>query len=128
MSIIGKAAGFATGNLGKALNLGLALTGNAKAMLMPVDGGLPVMFTLNPKTVSVEKSNKTESERGVITSSFKDAVKATGNVRLKLKEAHLTGAVVTQTSIDMLLDWATPVQVSAAEASVSRATRTSAAT
>ena len=116
LPMLGNAVNSATGNLGKALNLGLALTGNARAMLMPVGGGLPVMFTLNPKTVSMEKSNKTESERGVITSSFKDAVKATGNVRIKLKDAHLTGAVVTQMSIDKLIDWATPVQVTAAQA------------
>ncbi|PWW66545.1 LysM peptidoglycan-binding domain-containing protein [Actinokineospora spheciospongiae] len=104
--------------LSQALNLGLALTGNAKAMLVPAEGGMPLVFTLNPKSVSLEKTNKGESERGVITSSFKDAIKATGNIRLKLKEAHLTGALVTQAAIDMLTAWATPVPMTGADASL----------
>lgn len=102
--------------LGNALTLGSMLSGNAKAMLLPESGGLPVMFTLNPKSVSLNKENKTEGNRGVVASTYKDALKATGNVRLKLKEAHLTGAVVTQTSIDQLVAWATPTQISASEA------------
>jgi nucleoid-associated protein YgaU len=102
--------------LGGTLTAASMLSGNAKAMLLPERGGLPVMFTLNPKSVSLTKENKTEGNRGVVASTFKEALKATGNVRLKLKEAHLTGAVVTQVSIDQLVAWATPTQISAREA------------
>ncbi|MGQ0839841.1 LysM peptidoglycan-binding domain-containing protein [Actinokineospora sp.] len=100
----------------KALNLLELLGENAKLMLVSEEGGLPVRFTINPKSVTLSKTNTTEGKRGVIASSFKDALKATGNVKLTLKSAHLTGAIVTQASIDQLIAWATPIQITAAEA------------
>ncbi|WP_156756337.1 LysM peptidoglycan-binding domain-containing protein [Actinokineospora pegani] len=101
--------GFGGGDkLSQAFNLGLALTGNAKAMLVPVSGGFSVVFTLNPAKVQVEKTNKTEGERSTVDSSFKDAVKASGNVKIRLDDGHLTGALMTQTSIDRLMEWSTP--------------------
>ncbi len=86
------------------------LGGNAKAVLIPESIGMPVQFSYNPKSVTLEKSTKTESNRATVDSPSKDAVKASGNVRMKLRGAHLTGAVVTQAAIDQLLSWATPTR------------------
>jgi hypothetical protein len=94
---------------------GLA-SGNAKAQLISQTGGLPVVFTINPKSVTIVKSNSTEGNRAVITQSFQDALKATSNVKLELKEAHVTGMGVTQLAANQLIDWATPVQITAAQA------------
>jgi hypothetical protein len=95
-----------------------AAGGNVPASLSSTESflGLPLSFSLNPKSVSMTKSNKTESDVGVITSTFNDAIKATSNVRLKLGEAYLTGAGFTSMAIDTLLEWATPIQISAADA------------
>lgn len=92
--------------------------GNVPASLASTEGffGVPLSFSLNPKSVSMTKSNKTESDVGVISSTFNDAVKATSNVRLKLGEAYLTGVGFTSMAISTLMEWATPVQISEAEA------------
>jgi nucleoid-associated protein YgaU len=103
-------------DLGKAMNYASLLGENARLMLVSDEGGIPVRFSVNPKTVQLNKTNKTEGNRGVVTSTFKDALKATSNLKLTLKGAHLTGAVTTQASIDQLIAWATPRQISAAEA------------
>lgn len=84
------------------------LSGNAKAVLIPESIGMPVMFSFNPDGVSMEKTAKTEGNRGVVDSPFKDALKAVGNTRLKLSGAHLTGALTTQWACQQLIDWATP--------------------
>lgn len=99
-------------------NLANILAGNARATLTAAEGGfsLPVQFNLNPKSVSIVKGNQTESGRGVIASSFQDAIKATSNIRIELGEAHLVGLGVTHLSVNRLIEWATPVQVSAATA------------
>ncbi|MGX7826178.1 LysM peptidoglycan-binding domain-containing protein [Actinokineospora sp. 24-640] len=105
------------GDFSKAVNYGSLLLGeNAKLMLVSDEGGIPVRFTINPKSIVLKKTNKTEGNRGVVAGSFKDALKATSNVRLTLKGAHLTGAGTTQAFIDQLVAWATPVQITAAEA------------
>jgi hypothetical protein len=92
--------------------------GNVPASLASTEGffGVPLSFSLNPKSVSMTKSNKTESDVGVISSTYNDAIKATSNVRLKLGEAYLTGAGFTSMAISTLIDWATPVEISEADA------------
>jgi nucleoid-associated protein YgaU len=99
------------------INLGNLAAGNAKAQLTAqTGGGLPVVFTINPKSVTIQKTNSTEGNRAVISSSFQDALKATSNVKLELKEAHVTGMGVTQMAANQLIDWATPIQITAAQA------------
>lgn len=102
--------------LGQAMNYASLLGENAKLMLVSDEGGMPVRFTVNPKSVQLNKTNKTEGNRGVVASTFKDALKATSNLKLTLKGAHLTGALTTQASIDQLVAWATPGPISATEA------------
>ncbi|MDT8916336.1 hypothetical protein, partial [Amycolatopsis sp. PS_44_ISF1] len=105
--------------------IGLGM-GDVPASLSPVvtsadsyHGGLPISFSLNPKSVSFTKRNKTESDRGVIATSFQDALKATSNRRLSLGEVSMTGAGITSVVISTLVDWATPFKqpISAAAAS-----------
>ena len=98
------------------VNLGNLAAGNAKAQLSSQTGGLPVVFTINPKSVTIQKTNSTEGNRAVISQSFQDALKATSNVKLELKEAHVTGMGVTQMAANQLIDWATPIQITAAQA------------
>jgi nucleoid-associated protein YgaU len=93
------------------------LTGNAKAMLMAEDGYLPVMFTVNPSSVHVVKKNTVEGKRGVLTSSAQDSIKASGNIRLEIKEAHLMGVGTTQMACNQLVKWATPAEIPMAVAS-----------
>ncbi|WP_328609381.1 LysM peptidoglycan-binding domain-containing protein [Amycolatopsis sp. NBC_00345] len=104
--------------------IGLGM-GDVPASLSPVvtsadsfNGGLPISFSLNPKSVSFTKKNKTESDRGVIATSFQDALKATSNRRLTLGEVYMTGAGITSVVISALVDWATPFKqpISAASA------------
>ena len=115
--------------LSNALQIGRQLIGlgmgDVPASLSPVltsaesfNGGLPVSFSLNPKSVSFTKKNKTESDRGVIATSFQDALKATSNRRLALGEVYMTGAGITSVVIETLVDWATPFKqpISAGEA------------
>ncbi|WP_459719797.1 LysM peptidoglycan-binding domain-containing protein [Actinophytocola sp. KF-1] len=99
-----------------AINLANLAAGNAKAQLSSQTGGMPVVFTINPKSVTIQKTNSTEGNRAVISSSFQDALKATSNVKLELKEAHVTGMGITQLAANQLIDWATPVQITAAQA------------
>ncbi len=98
------------------VNLANLAAGNAKAQLSSQSGGMPVVFTINPKSVTIQKTNSTEGNRAVIMQSFQDALKATSNVKLELREAHVTGMGVTQLAANQLIDWATPVQISAAQA------------
>lgn len=102
--------------LPNATNAASLLTGNARAQLSSQAGGMPVVFSINPKSVTIIKSNSTEGNRAVISQSFQDALKATSNVKLELKEAHVTGMGLTQLAADQLIDWATPVQITAAQA------------
>jgi hypothetical protein len=97
-------------------NLANILAGNARATLTAESGGLPVQFNINPKSVGLSKINSTEGNRGLMTSSFQDALKATSNIRIELKEAHLVGMGVTHLAVNQLIEWATPVQISAAMA------------
>jgi hypothetical protein len=92
--------------------------GNVPASLSSTESflGMPLSFSLNPKSVSMTKRNSTESDVGVITSTFNDAIKATSNVRVTLGEAYLTGAGFVSMAVDTLMEWATPVQISEAEA------------
>ncbi|MEV6909256.1 hypothetical protein [Amycolatopsis sp. NPDC051071] len=97
----------------------LGLAGGCVPASLAADGVLldiPVSFSLNPKSVSLTKANKTESDRGVITSKLEDAIKATSNIRLNLGEAYLTGAGFTTLAIDQLIEWATPAKINPAEA------------
>ncbi|MFI7680259.1 LysM peptidoglycan-binding domain-containing protein [Actinophytocola sp. NPDC049390] len=91
------------------------VTGNAKATLTAESGGLPVVFGLNPESVSVQKRNTTEGKRGVVKHSFEDALKGTSNIRWKLTNAHLFG-VLTKSSVDRLIGWATPAPIDAVAA------------
>jgi hypothetical protein len=97
-------------------NLANLVSGNAKAQLSAQTGGLPVIFTINPKSVTIVKSNTTEGNRAVISQSFQDALRATSNVKLEVKEAHVTGMGITQMAANQLIDWATPIQITAAQA------------
>jgi hypothetical protein len=97
-------------------NLANIVAGNARATLTAEAGGFPVQFNINPKSVSLAKTNSTEGNRGLMTSSFQDALKATSNIRIELKEAHLTGMGVTHLAVNQLIEWATPVQISASAA------------
>jgi nucleoid-associated protein YgaU len=103
-------------NLSNLTNLANLLSGNARAQLVSRDGGLPVVFSINPKSVSITKGNSTEGNRGVVAHSFQDALKATSNVKLELKDAHVTGMGLTQMTADQLIEWATPTQISPAAA------------
>lgn len=98
------------------VNLANLAAGNAKAQLSSQSGGMPVVFTINPKSVTIQKSNSTEGNRAVIAQGFQDAIKATSNVKLELREAHVTGMGITQLAANQLIDWATPVQITAAQA------------
>jgi hypothetical protein len=97
-------------------NIANIVAGNARAMLTAESGGFPVQFNINPKSVSLAKINSTEGNRGMLTSSFQDALKATSNIRIELKEAHLTGMGVTHLAVNQLIEWATPIQISASMA------------
>jgi hypothetical protein len=97
-------------------NLANIVAGNARATLTAEAGGFPVQFNINPKSVSLAKTNSTEGNRGLMTSSFQDALKATSNIRIELKEAHLMGMGVTHLAVNQLIEWATPVQISASAA------------
>jgi hypothetical protein len=103
-------------NLNTLLTVGNILAGNARAMLSAESGGLPVQFNLNPKSVSLVKANDTEGRRGMVVSSFQDAIKGTSNIKLELKDAHLVGMGVTHLAANRLIEWATPAPITAAEA------------
>lgn len=92
--------------------------GNVPASLASAEGffGVPLSFSLNPKSVSMAKTNKTESDVGVISSTLGDAIKATSNVRVTLGEAYLTGAGFVSVAVSTLMDWATPAMITEAEA------------
>jgi hypothetical protein len=98
------------------VNFANTVAGNAKAQLIAQTGGFPVVFTINPKSVTIQKTNSTEGNRAVISSSFQDALKATSNVKLELKEAHVTGVGITDMAANQLIEWATPEQITAAKA------------
>jgi nucleoid-associated protein YgaU len=97
-------------------NVAGLVTGNAKASLTAESGGFPVTFGLNPESVSVDKRNTTEGRRGVVTHSFQEALKGTGNIRWSLSNAHLFGAASTKSAVDQLIEWATPASISAVDA------------
>jgi len=103
-------------NLNTLLQAGNILAGNARAMLSAESGGLPVQFNLNPKSVSLIKGNDTEGRRGMVVSSFQDAIKGTSNIKIELKDAHLVGMGVTHLAANQLIEWATPAPITAAEA------------
>lgn len=96
-----------------AIGVGGILTGNAKATLTPEAGGIPVVFGLNPESVSIQKVNHTEGRRGVVASSVQEALRGTGNIRWTVSGAHLFGAATTKPFIDSLVGWATPERISA---------------
>jgi len=99
-----------------AIGIASVVSGNAKATLTPESGGFPVVFGLNPDSVSVTKQNTTEGRRGVIATTVQDALKGTGNVKWSIAKAHLVGAATTQVSVERLLSWARPVPINAATA------------
>lgn len=96
--------------LSNVTNVAGLLSGNARAQLIAESGGLPVVFYLNPKSVKIIKSNTVEGKHGVLVGSFQDAVKASGNIKMELGDAHIVGAGVTQMAADQLIKWATPVE------------------
>ncbi|MFC4854568.1 hypothetical protein [Actinophytocola glycyrrhizae] len=107
------AAGHLISNL---TNVAGLVTGNAKASLTAQSGGFPVTFGLNPESVSVDKRNTTEGRRGVVTHSFQEALRGTGNIRWSLSGAHLFGVASTKSAVDQLIEWATPAPISAEDA------------
>lgn len=105
------------GMISAATGIAGLVTGNAKATLTPEDGsGFPVVFGLNPDSVTVTKQNTTEGRRGVIATTVQDALKGTGNVKWAISKAHLFGAATTQTFVELLLSWARPSPIDAATA------------
>lgn len=94
--------------VGAGMTGGSLLGGNAKAVLIPEAIGMPVQFSFNPESVTVSKKVKTEGQEGMIMNEFEDAVKAAGNLQIKLRKAHLTGVLTTQLAIKQLMDWVTP--------------------
>lgn len=97
-------------------NVAGLVTGNAKATLTAESGGdLPVVFGLNPESVTVHKRNQTEGKRGVVKHSFEEALKGTSNIRWTLSGAHLFG-VLTKSAADRLISWATPAPIDVTDA------------
>lgn len=102
-----------SGVIGNLTNAAGLLSGNAKAQLIAESGGMPIVFYINPKSVKITKTNQVEGKHGVLVGGFQDAIKATGNVKMVLGDAHITGAGVTQAAADQLIKWATPVETAA---------------
>ena len=83
---------------------------STRASLVAATGGGSLQFHFNPEKVTVSKKASTEGARGLITNSFEDAVKAVGNLSIKLSDVHFTGTT-TKTLCDLLIRWTTPAPV-----------------
>jgi hypothetical protein len=85
-------------------------SGPVRASLVPTTIGFPVFFHFNPMKVTVAKSALTEGARGVITNQFEDAIKAVGNLSIKLTDVNFVG-YTTKSTCDQLIHWATAAPV-----------------
>lgn len=85
-------------------------SGPVRASLVPTTLGFPVFFQFNPMKVTVAKSALTEGARGVITNQFEDAIKAVGNLSIKLTDVNFVG-YTTKSTCDQLISWATAAPV-----------------
>lgn len=98
MSLFSSVAGF--GLTGASL-----ASGNARAMLVPERVGMPVVFDINPKTLSVKRQVDIQTFNGTASNPMQGAAKGTKPIIVKIKGAMLIGALSTRACVDQLTSW-----------------------
>lgn len=98
MSLFSRAAGIG-------LTAGSLASGNARAMLVPERVGMPVVFDINPKSMTVKRKVDILTFNGTASNPMQGAAKGTKPITVKIKDAMLIGALSTRMSVDQLAAW-----------------------